>query len=353
MYSMTTCPLTPIYQSENFFGREYYKERLMNLIIKHKVSILFGESGVGKTSLLHAGLVPYLYNISLFPVFVHFYNEYTENIEEVIIDQLYQTCLEYDINIHNNSEERRLDILLMNSEFTDSKYKSRIKPLFIFDQFELYSDYPDRFIASLYNALHQIEYECSRFLVCIDSMSIHCLHRIVNESPETGLLCLPPFSFFELEDVTEHFFSQCTGKKKAMLENLRWSGSINPTMLMIYMSLPEDKINDISIWDAVLFFYEEKMSILSPRKKRMFEERFLLADGRTSLVWYEDLRHDIGIDVDSILELINCGILKVHNTERYTYCRISNNLLAKIVYANMRRRQNMNILSSFFRMLKH
>ena len=46
--------------AEFFFGREDDTERLLDLVSLHRLSVLFGRSAVGKTSLLRAGLMPRL-----------------------------------------------------------------------------------------------------------------------------------------------------------------------------------------------------------------------------------------------------------------------------------------------------
>lgn len=46
-----------------FFGRDTEADTLLNQIIKHKVSLLIGASGIGKTSLLCAGLFPKLHDL--------------------------------------------------------------------------------------------------------------------------------------------------------------------------------------------------------------------------------------------------------------------------------------------------
>ena len=51
------------YRSENshlFFGREEMTLRLANYILAHACITLFGESGVGKSSLMQAGVIPLL-----------------------------------------------------------------------------------------------------------------------------------------------------------------------------------------------------------------------------------------------------------------------------------------------------
>src|ERR1043166_8151964 len=46
--------------ASRFFGREKEIDRLCSLVSRNKVTFLVGSSGIGKTSLIHAGLIPAL-----------------------------------------------------------------------------------------------------------------------------------------------------------------------------------------------------------------------------------------------------------------------------------------------------
>jgi hypothetical protein len=56
--------------STRFFGRDDDTTQLVNLIQRDTLTILFGRSGLGKTSLLRAGVVPRLRDSGYFPVFI-------------------------------------------------------------------------------------------------------------------------------------------------------------------------------------------------------------------------------------------------------------------------------------------
>lgn len=45
-------------QKAQFFGRDDDRERLLDLIFLEKLTVLFGKSGYGKSSLLNAGILP-------------------------------------------------------------------------------------------------------------------------------------------------------------------------------------------------------------------------------------------------------------------------------------------------------
>lgn len=56
--------------SKLFFGREQETEDLLRLIKRDSLSVLFARSGLGKTSLLRAGVIPHLRKEDFLPVFV-------------------------------------------------------------------------------------------------------------------------------------------------------------------------------------------------------------------------------------------------------------------------------------------
>ncbi|QZH66283.1 WD40 repeat domain-containing protein [Mycolicibacterium farcinogenes] len=55
-----------------FYGRVHECEKLFKKVLDAPVTVLFGRSGLGKTSLLHAGLFPLLRNENYLPIYVRF-----------------------------------------------------------------------------------------------------------------------------------------------------------------------------------------------------------------------------------------------------------------------------------------
>ena len=47
-------------ESDYFFGREEETEILQGLVMSRRVVLLFAKSGVGKSSFLNAGVIPFL-----------------------------------------------------------------------------------------------------------------------------------------------------------------------------------------------------------------------------------------------------------------------------------------------------
>lgn len=60
------------FQADLFFGRDREINELYNLVVAEKATVLFAQSGVGKSSLLNAGLIPKLKGEDLLPVNIRF-----------------------------------------------------------------------------------------------------------------------------------------------------------------------------------------------------------------------------------------------------------------------------------------
>ncbi len=54
-----------------FFGRETEVAALMQYIRHSPITVLYGKSGLGKSSLLQAGLIPKLREAHFLPVYLH------------------------------------------------------------------------------------------------------------------------------------------------------------------------------------------------------------------------------------------------------------------------------------------
>ena len=74
--------------SQLFFGRESELEVLEKQVLDHKISLLIGSSGIGKTSLLCAGLLPRLREIGWSPIWVRPLTEPIKNLKRFVWDQL-------------------------------------------------------------------------------------------------------------------------------------------------------------------------------------------------------------------------------------------------------------------------
>ncbi|HIE53535.1 MAG TPA: hypothetical protein EYP85_17420 [Armatimonadetes bacterium] len=73
-----------------FFGREDDTVRLLGKVLSHQICVLFGELGVGKTSLLKAGLLPRLEEEGFLPLYARCFDDPTRSIQRVAAQALSQ-----------------------------------------------------------------------------------------------------------------------------------------------------------------------------------------------------------------------------------------------------------------------
>jgi len=108
-----------------FFGRTKVIRILSEKISRHKIVVINGRSGSGKTSLINAGLIPQLANENYF--FVSF-KEYSDPVE-----QLRNYVLK---NEYLNIDKKYLNDMSFLDMLTYLKLSQKIRILIIFDQFE-------------------------------------------------------------------------------------------------------------------------------------------------------------------------------------------------------------------------
>lgn len=121
-----------------FNGRENESEELYNLVLRQQLTILFGNSGLGKTSLLQAGLFPKLREENILPVYIRlgFTKDQPDLVEQVkssIINHSKMAGVECPdlVNVDTLWE----CFHRQNSDFWSARNKL-LQPILVFDQFE-------------------------------------------------------------------------------------------------------------------------------------------------------------------------------------------------------------------------
>ncbi len=121
-----------------FQGRQVETEELFRLAMRERLTVLFGLSGLGKSSLLQAGLFPRLRQENLFPVHIRL------DFSSAQPDLVAQICA----TIAKEASEREIEAPLRSNDETLWEYFHReansfwnvrnklVMPLLVFDQFE-------------------------------------------------------------------------------------------------------------------------------------------------------------------------------------------------------------------------
>jgi len=140
-----------------YFGRDKEKQLLFHRILSEQLIVLFARSGIGKTSLLQAGVMELLRKEGYFPITTRFNIESTPPLQSIFesIDALSnQNCL-FEF-IYDKESSTLKDFL--NSLEIWSQNEKLMSPILVFDQFEDFfifheNEQKDSFILDLASTL--------------------------------------------------------------------------------------------------------------------------------------------------------------------------------------------------------
>lgn len=154
--------------SHNFFGREEETHRLASLVIARRVVLLYSPSGAGKTSLLKAGLIPYLKQrkrINILPI-SRVGGDIPPDMDRTQVQNIYVFNTLLDLSGENSRPGDLVGRSLskgLATHFVPQSGQRRAQPcLLILDQFEelfitYIEHYPERadFFFQLQNSLEE------------------------------------------------------------------------------------------------------------------------------------------------------------------------------------------------------
>ena len=148
-----------------FFGREEEKDNLISLIKTNKVTVLFGRSGFGKSSLIEAGIIPYFKNKYSYKIIeIRFENTLDGQrkeklLQKQVIDNFKKDEIKGEYFFHQ-LELRNEDISLWQV-FKTLQWELKDKVagiLFIMDQFEQVFNFPETYYKTFAAELSEIIY---------------------------------------------------------------------------------------------------------------------------------------------------------------------------------------------------
>ena len=148
-------------QANIFFGRDNDIEKLQQLISLRKQVLLYSKSGLGKTSLLNAGVLPKLeprFSVLRVRFFVYIEDKSQSPVNNVI------EVLKSSISEFEQLQSTILDELVLNKEYEKSLWfyfkniqlTGRRKFILVFDQFEELFSYPTEQVELFKDQLHEL-----------------------------------------------------------------------------------------------------------------------------------------------------------------------------------------------------
>jgi WD40 repeat protein len=123
---------------EYFYGRTAESEELLRLVRRELLTVLFGRSGLGKTSLLKARLFPRLRKEDSLPVYVRLdHADGAPELRDQIFHELRVACETYQVQASHPAADESLWSFFhrRDAEFWGERNRP-VTPVIVFDQFE-------------------------------------------------------------------------------------------------------------------------------------------------------------------------------------------------------------------------
>ncbi|MEE8525954.1 MAG: hypothetical protein V3T72_18615, partial [Thermoanaerobaculia bacterium] len=117
-----------------FFGRDRERDELLRLVRRHVLSICFGASGLGKTSLLNAGLFPRLRKERFFPVLIRLDFSPAADLVAQVLAATAREVEEHGVEATAAADETLWEYF-HRATFWDAR-SHLLTPVLVFDQFE-------------------------------------------------------------------------------------------------------------------------------------------------------------------------------------------------------------------------
>lgn len=122
------------HEGQQLYGRNKETADLTEIIVHHTASVVYGKSGIGKSSLLRAGVFPQLRQNGLVPIYLRLAHNtdvsYTQQVENVIAENVALKDL-----LPNDIPDMGLWDFFHRHQFFDSD-GSPVTPVIVLDQFE-------------------------------------------------------------------------------------------------------------------------------------------------------------------------------------------------------------------------
>lgn len=348
-------------ENNRIYGRDKETEELSNIIISSFHSIVYGKSGIGKTSLLKAGVFPVLRYEDFFPIYIRLEHDsaqddgiksYLEQIENAINNPVQGVCINRNIDAEDINS---LSDIFESYSITTTRGIELI-PVFIFDQFEEIFTLNEKqnknniteFFRNLSDILNDNTIERNyRIVFCFREDYLYYIERYSETIPafKRNRYSLQDLTRSEAQEVItkpqKNFVdSACADEILHNLSN-ESTDQVNATILSLYMSRLYEIVAEsgkTSVTSDIIHqfgeniiesFYFDSIKSVSEKSVAYLEDRLLTGEGFRHHVTYNDAISS-GVKPAEIGTLINSRVLTKDSRNGHEYIEFSHDVIAPI-----------------------
>ena len=340
-------------ESDKLYGRNSEIVEVTDIILNNVQTIIYGRSGIGKSSLLQAGVFPRLRYEDFFPVYIRLEHNVGDTYIVQIFSRLKDEAEKNDIEIIGDNKLTDLYGILCDIKLRNRKSGFVKFPVYVFDQFEEiftltdinHKLQVDKFFSQLASVLNDNLNSSFRIVICLREDYLYFLEQKSVEIPslKRNRYCLKSLNW---EQGREVICFPCTSSVSEETANLildkidsDHTNNIAPAILSLFMHELYEKGNGMITKENIqLFgeniiadFYEEGIVSISFASREFLENRLVTSDGyRHSLSLSDALANGVKLEeLDNLKTRRIVTIEKVDHNQRFI--ELSHDVLCPII----------------------
>jgi FOG: WD40 repeat len=386
--------LSTYQEGVRLYGRDTEVSTLVDIVCNNLATVVFGRSGIGKSSLIHAGISPEIRKKGMMPIYIRFEhntdNSYIHQIEKAVCKEL-----EKEDQLGDQVPQMGLWDFFHRNVFYNKKHQQTI-PVIIVDQFEeIYTlaDADHKHLAQeLFDELadllnnvkpskviayktETIKFTNSKVEMAGDdvlTLRIHSAKRLnyIGDSNFHVVICLREDYLYYLERNTSkipslkinRFSLQALDRKSAedviMLPkpglfnvdeaddiiskistfNDEGKEEIDPTILSIFLFKYYNSKGDVKTDNIIDEFYTDETKDISRPSLAYLEDNLITGEGFRHIIPYNDALSN-GVTKQELDQLIASRILTVETRKKHNYIEFSHDVICPIAKEHRERRK--------------
>lgn len=341
-------------EHDRIYGRDKETYEVSDIILNNLSTVIYGRSGVGKSSLLRAGIFPRMRYEDFLPVYIRLEHNTAEAYFQQVRHKIIEASAEADILV--TADE---DMVLKDRQSGIRKY-----PLLVFDQFEEIFTLPDNvhkpavsdFFSQLASVLNNWEDRDSgnafRIVICLREDYLYFLEQNSSDIPilKRNRYRLMPLSLSQGQEVICRPLPGAVTEETADVILTRidadHSGYVDPSILSLFMhELYEKGSGSITLENIRLYgdniivdFYEDGMRAVSDKATKFLEDRLVTTDGYRHYLSYNDALAT-GVTVEELDSLKDKRIITVEKGDKnQRIIELSHDVLCPVVLQSRKER---------------
>ena len=386
--------LSTYQEGVRLYGRDTEVSTLMDIVCNNLAMVVFGRSGIGKSSLIHAGISPEIRKKGMMPIYIRLEHNtdtsYVRQIEKVVCKELKE-----EDRLGKSVPRMGLWDFFHRNDFYNKEHQQTV-PIIIIDQFEEIYTLADadhkHFAQELFDELADLlnnirpakviayEDEATRFTKSKVDMGgndvltfrIHSKERLnyVDDSNFHLVICLREDYLYYLERNTSkipafkvnRFSLHALDRKsaedvitlpkpgllsKAEADNIiskistfndEGKEEIDPTILSIFLFKYFNSKGNVHTENIIGEFYADETHNVSRTSLAYLEDNLITGEGFRHIVPYNDALAN-GVTKQELDQLISSRILTIETRKKHNYIEFSHDVICPIAKEHRERRK--------------